>query len=399
MNILFLLIALLALFYAIARQLLPLRQLAALAATFMAVFTLADGFDFFWGLLFWSALLVPSVLFGLPSVRLQWLSGPLLRRIRKVLPPMSETERDAIEAGSVWWEAELFRGAPDWQQLQNYKMPVLSEAEQAFIDGPVEQLCAMLDDWDITHRRLDLPPEVWEFLKQNRFFGMIIPRRYGGLEFSANGHSSVITKISSRSISAGVTVMVPNSLGPAELLLHYGSEAQKDYYLPRLADGREIPCFALTGPDAGSDAGAIPDSGVVCMGQHDGEQVLGLLLNWDKRYITLGPVATVLGLAFKVFDPQGLLGGDEELGVTCALIPAGTPGVTIGNRHFPLNSAFQNGPNSGKDVFIPLDYIIGGQANIGNGWRMLVDAGGITVGRARYFPACGRRCGGQVLRA
>jgi acyl-CoA dehydrogenase len=396
MNILILLIALLALFYTIARQLLPLRQLAVLAAIFMAVFTLADGFNFFWGLLFWSALLVPSVLFGLPSVRLQWLSRPLLRRIRKVLPPMSETERDAIEAGSVWWEAELFRGAPDWQQLQNYKMPVLSEAEQAFIDGPVEQLCAMLDDWDITHHRLDLPPEVWDFLKQNRFFGMIIPRRYGGLEFSANGHSSVITKIASRSISAGVTVMVPNSLGPAELLLHYGSETQKDYYLPRLADGREIPCFALTGPDAGSDAGAIPDSGVVCMGQHDGEQVLGLRLNWDKRYITLGPVATVLGLAFKVFDPQGLLGGDEELGITCALIPAGTPGVIIGNRHFPLNSAFQNGPNSGKDVFIPLDYIIGGQANIGNGWRMLVES--LSVGRGISLPAVGVAAGKSCAR-
>jgi acyl-CoA dehydrogenase len=396
MNILILLIALLALFYAIARQLLPLRQLAVLSAIFMAVFTLADGFDFFWGLLFWSALLVPGVLLGLPSVRLQWLSRPLLRRIRKVLPPMSETERDAIEAGSVWWEAELFRGAPDWRQLQNYKMPVLSEAEQAFMDGPVEQLCAMLDDWDITHRRLDLPPEVWEFLKQNRFFGMIIPKRYGGLEFSANGHSSVVTKIASRSISAGVTVMVPNSLGPAELLLHYGSEAQKDYYLPRLADGREIPCFALTGPDAGSDAGAIPDSGVVCMGQHDGEQVLGLRLNWDKRYITLGPVATVLGLAFKVFDPQGLLGGDEELGITCALIPAGTPGVTIGNRHFPLNSAFQNGPNSGKDVFIPLDYIIGGQANIGNGWRMLVES--LSVGRGISLPAVGVAAGKSCAR-
>jgi len=396
MNILILLIALLALFYAIARQLLPLRQLAVLSAIFMAVFTLADGFNFFWGLLFWSALLVPGVLLGLPSVRLQWLSRPLLRRIRKVLPPMSETERDAIEAGSVWWEAELFRGAPDWQQLQNYKMPVLSEAEQAFMDGPVEQLCAMLDDWDITHRRLDLPPEVWEFLKQNRFFGMIIPKRYGGLEFSANGHSSVVTKIASRSISAGVTVMVPNSLGPAELLLHYGSEAQKDYYLPRLADGREIPCFALTGPDAGSDAGAIPDSGVVCMGRHDGEQVLGLRLNWDKRYITLGPVATVLGLAFKVFDPQGLLGGDEELGITCALIPAGTPGVTIGNRHFPLNSAFQNGPNSGKDVFIPLDYIIGGQANIGNGWRMLVES--LSVGRGISLPAVGVAAGKSCAR-
>ncbi len=396
MNILILLGATLALLYAIARQLLPLRSLAVVWALFLSVYTLAGGFNLFWGVLFWAELLVLAVFLGLPGVRQQFLSRPLLRRIRKVLPPMSETERDAIEAGSVWWEAELFRGAPDWQQLQNYKMPVLSEAEQAFIDGPVEQLCAMIDDWEITHRRLDLPPEIWAFLKQHRFFGMIIPERYGGLEFSAYGHSSVVTKIAGRSISTGVSVMVPNSLGPAELLLHYGSEAQKDYYLPRLANGREIPCFALTGPDAGSDAGAIPDSGVVCMGEHDGNEVLGLRLNWDKRYITLGPVATVLGLAFKVFDPDGLLGGDEELGITCALIPADTPGINIGNRHFPLNAAFQNGPNSGKDVFIPMDFIIGGQQNIGNGWRMLVES--LSVGRGISLPALAVAAGKSCAR-
>ena len=309
---------------------------------------------------------------------------------------MSATERDAIEAGSVWWEAELFRGAPDWQVLQDYRLPVLSEQEQAFIDGPVEQLCAMIDDWDITHKRMDLPPEIWEFLKQHRFFGMIIPQRYGGLEFSAYGHSSVVTKISARSISAGVTVMVPNSLGPAELLMHYGTETQKDFYLPRLADGREIPCFALTGPFAGSDAGAITDHGVVCMGEHEGNQVLGLRLNWEKRYITLGPVATVLGLAFKVYDPDGLLGEQEDLGITCALIPANTPGVTIGNRHFPLNAAFQNGPNSGKDVFIPLEFIIGGQQNIGNGWRMLVES--LSVGRGISLPAVGVAAGKSCVR-
>ncbi len=396
MNILILLGALLTLCYAIARQLLPIRQLAVLALIFLAVFTLAGGFSFVWGLIFWSALLLPTVLIGLPGVRLQWLSRPLLKRIRRVLPPMSETERDAIEAGSVWWEAELFRGAPDWQKLQNYKMPELSEAEQAFMDGPVDQLCAMIDDWDITHKRMDLPPEVWAFLKQHRFFGMIIPKRYGGLEFSAYGHSCVVTKIAARSISVGVTVMVPNSLGPAELLLHYGSEDQKDHYLPRLADGREIPCFALTGPDAGSDAGSLSDSGVVCMGSHEGKQVPGLLLNWDKRYITLGPVATVLGLAFKVYDPQGLLGGEEELGITCALIPADTTGVKIGNRHFPLNSAFQNGPNSGKDVFIPMDFIIGGQANIGKGWRMLVES--LSVGRGISLPAVGVAAGKSCSR-
>jgi len=396
MNILILLAAVFALMYVIARHQFPFRSLALASALFLVVFTLAGGFSLFWGLLFWSAFLVPAVLLGIPPLRQQFVSRPLLRRIRKILPPMSETERDAIEAGSVWWEAELFRGAPDWQVLQNYSLPVLSAQEQAFIDGPVEQLCAMIDDWDITHNRMDLPPEIWEFLKQHRFFGMIIPESYGGLEFSAFGHSSVVTKVSARSISAGVTVMVPNSLGPAELLMHYGTETQKDYYLPRLADGREIPCFALTGPFAGSDAGAITDSGVACMGEHEGKQVLGLRLNWEKRYITLGPVATVLGLAFKVYDPDGLLGEQEDLGITCALIPANTPGVTIGNRHFPLNAAFQNGPNSGKDVFIPLEFIIGGQQNIGNGWRMLVES--LSVGRGISLPAVGVAAGKSCVR-
>ena len=396
MNILILLSAVIALMYVIARHQFPYRSLALASALFLAVFTLAGGFSFFWGLLFWSVFLVPAVLLGVAPLRQQLVSQPLLRRIRKILPPMSATERDAIEAGSVWWEAELFRGAPDWQILQNYRLPTLSAQEQAFIDGPVEQLCAMIDDWDITHKRMDLPPEIWEFLKQHRFFGMIIPQRYGGLEFSAYGHSSVVTKIAARSISAGVTVMVPNSLGPAELLMHYGTEKQKDFYLPRLADGREIPCFALTGPFAGSDAGAITDHGVVCMGEHEGKQVMGLRLNWEKRYITLGPVATVLGLAFKVFDPDALLGEQQDLGITCALIPANTPGVTIGNRHFPLNAAFQNGPNSGKDVFIPLEFIIGGQQNIGNGWRMLVES--LSVGRGISLPAVGVAAGKSCVR-
>lgn len=391
MNILLLLGASLVLMYTIARHRFPLRALVIASALFLAVFTLGGGFSLFWGLLVWAAFLTPALLLGVPGLRLQYLSRPLRARIRKVLPPMSETERAAIEAGSVWWEAELFRGNPDWDKLQGYEPPQLSAEEQAFIDGPVDQLCAMLDDWDITHNLMDLPPEVWNFLKQHGFFGMIIPRRYGGLEFSAYGHSSVVTKIAARSISAGVTVMVPNSLGPAELLLHYGTEAQKDYYLPRLAEGLEIPCFALTGPHAGSDAGAIPDTGVVCMGEHQGEQVLGLRLNWQKRYITLGPVATVIGLAFKVLDPDGLLGTEEELGITCALIPRDTPGIEIGNRHFPLNAAFLNGPNSGKDVFIPMDYIIGGERNIGKGWRMLVES--LSVGRGISLPAVGVAAG------
>lgn len=396
MNILILLGAFLAMAYAVARRLMPMRSLALISGLFLFVFTLAGGFSLLWGIVIWSLYALPTLLFGVSQLRQQWLSHPLLARVRKILPPMSATEREAIEAGNVWWEAELFRGNPDWSKLRAFPMPELSTEEQAFVDGPVEELCTMLDDWDITHRRMDLPPEVWRFMKQHRFFGMIIPQRYGGLEFSNFAHSCVVTKIASRSISAGVTVMVPNSLGPAELLLHYGTEAQKDYYLPRLADGREIPCFALTGPHAGSDAGAIPDRGIVCMGEHEGKQVLGLRLNWEKRYITLSPVATVLGLAFKAFDPDGLLGGEEELGITCALIPANTPGIEIGRRHFPANSAFQNGPNSGKDVFIPLDYIIGGQQNIGKGWRMLVES--LSVGRGISLPSMGVAAGKSCAR-
>jgi acyl-CoA dehydrogenase len=365
-------------------------------AAFLLIFTLADGFSFAWGAVVWVIFLLPTIIIGHPEIRQNIISNPLLKRIKAVLPPMSDTERDAIEAGSVWWESELFRGAPDWGKLLHYKTPVLNREEQAFIDGPVDQLCAMIDDWDITHNRMDLPEEMWAFLKQHCFFGMIIPKKYGGLEFSAYAHSCVVMKVSSRSISVGVTVMVPNSLGPAELLLHYGSEAQKNHYLPRLADGRDIPCFALTGPDAGSDAGSIPDTGVVCKAKFEGKQVLGLKLNWEKRYITLGPVATVLGLAFKVYDPDGLLGDEVDLGITCALIPAKTQGVKIGNRHFPMNAAFQNGPNSGKDVFIPMEYIIGGQENIGRGWRMLVES--LSAGRGISLPAMGAAAGKSSAR-
>ena len=397
MNILIFLAALLALVYAIGRHELPFKTVTVVVAVFLGIFTLMGGFSFFWGLLTWVLFLVPAVLLGLPEIRQQYLSRPLLKRIKAVLPPMSDTERDAIEAGTVWWESELFRGAPNWAKLQSYAKPQLSVEEQSFIDGPVETLCKMIDDWDITHNLMDLPEDMWDFLKKNLFFGMIIPKQYGGLEFSALGHSAVVTKISARSISAGVTVMVPNSLGPAELLLHYGTRAQKDHYLPRLADGREIPCFALTGPSAGSDAGSIPDTGIICKDNFEGKEVLGLRLNWEKRYITLGPVATVLGLAFKAYDPDGLIGEEVDLGITCALIPTSTQGVSIGNRHFPLNSAFMNGPNRGKDVFIPMDYIIGGQENIGNGWRMLVES--LSAGRGISLPAVGAAAGKACARA
>jgi acyl-CoA dehydrogenase len=299
---------------------------------------------------------------------------------------MSQTEREALEAGTVWWDADLFSGRPRWERLLAIPPARLTPQEQTFLDGPVENLCRLVDDWKIHNEWRDLPPEVWAFLREKGFFGMIIPKKYGGLEFSALAHSSVVMKISSRSCPAAVTVMVPNSLGPAELLLHYGTEEQKDYYLPRLARGEEIPCFALTNPEAGSDAGSIPDSGVVCRGEFQGQKdVLGIRLNWEKRYITLGPVATLVGLAFRLSDPERLLGDREEIGITLALIRPDTPGIAIGNRHDPLGVPFQNGPNFGRDVFIPMDWVIGGAARVGQGWRMLMEC--LAAGRAISLPA------------
>ena len=330
---------------------------------------------------------VVGVLFNVRSLRHRFVSLPVLKYVRAVLPPMSDTERAAIDAGTVWWEAELFRGSPDWDKLKNYPEATLTPAEKAFIDGPANELCAIMDDWQITYELNDLPPNVWKFIKEQRFLGMVIPEQYGGLGFSAMAHSEVVTKLATRSVSGAVTVMVPNSLGPAELLLHYGTEEQKDYYLPRLAVGEEIPCFALTGPSAGSDAGAMPDFGIVCKGQYKGEEVLGMRVTWEKRYITLGPIATLLGLAFKAYDPDHLLGDDEDLGITCALIPTDTAGVNIGRRHFPLNQAFMNGPNSGNDVFIPMEWVIGGQPMVGQGWRMLMES--LSVGRGISLPSNG----------
>ena len=343
----------------------------------------------------WLVFIPVAILLGVASLRCTVISNPVMDMFRRMMPSVSDTEREALEAGSTWWEAEVFSGQPDWDILLDYDAPALSDEEQAFIDGPVDELCRMIDDWEITEHLHDLSEPVWDFLKRERFFGMIIPKQYGGLDFSAYGHSSVVMKIASRSISAAVTAMVPNSLGPAQLLLHYGTEEQKQYYLPRLARGEEIPCFALTGPEAGSDAAAMPDRGVVCRQQFEGEERLGIRLNWEKRYITLGPVATVLGLAFKLYDPDHLLGKREELGITLALIPTDTPGIEIGSRHFPLNQAFMNGPNRGKDVFIPLDWIIGGQARIGAGWRMLMEC--LADGRSISLPALGT--GGGKLAA
>ena len=321
----------------------------------------------------------------LVDFRRRQISAPLLKLFAKVTPKLSDTEQTALEAGTVGFEGELFSGKPDWRQLLKQPKPELSVEEQAFLDGPVEQLCGMLDDWQITHELADLPPDVWAFLKQHKFFGMIIPKRYNGLEFSALAHSAVLQKLATMSATVASTVAVPNSLGPAELLLHYGSEEQKNHYLPRLAVGEEIPCFALTGPYAGSDATSIPDFGIVCRQAVDGVDTLGIRLTFDKHYITLAPIATVVGLAFRMYDPEHLLGEKEDLGITLALLPRATPGLQIGRRHFPLNVPFQNGPVHGKDVFVPLSTLIGCPHMAGHVWRMLVEC--LSVGRAISLPS------------
>jgi acyl-CoA dehydrogenase len=334
-------------------------------------------------------LLLPLVIILLPlnvlPLRRALFSRAALRSFRKVMPSMSRTEKEAIEAGTTWWEGDLFSGTPDWKKLHDYPQQTLTEEEQRFIDGPVEEACRMANDFQITHELADLPPELWAYLKEHRFFAMIIKKEYGGLEFSAYAQARVLQKLAGVSGILAITVGVPNSLGPGELLQHYGTDEQKNHYLPRLAKGLEIPCFALTSPEAGSDAGAIPDFGVVCMGEWQGKQVLGMKLTWNKRYITLAPIATVLGLAFKLKDPDHLLGDVEELGITCALIPTDTQGVEIGHRHFPLNIPFQNGPTRGNGIFVPIDYIIGGPKMAGQGWRMLVEC--LSVGRGITLPS------------
>jgi len=338
------------------------------------------------------ATIVAAILLALVAIpllnvglRRSKISAPLLKLFTKALPKLSDTEQTALDAGTVGFEGELFSGMPNWKELLSQPKPELTAAEQAFLDGPVEEVCKMTNDFDITHRRYDLPREIWDFLGKHKFFGMIIPREYGGLGFSATAHSRVIGKLASISSTLSSTVGVPNSLGPGELILHYGTDEQKNHYLPRLADGREIPCFALTGPTAGSDATSIPDFGIVCEGEWNGEKTLGVKLTFDKRYITLAPVATVIGLAFRLYDPDKLLSDTEDRGITLALMPRETPGLQVGRRHFPLNCAFQNGPVRGKDVFLPLSALIGGEQYIGQGWRMLVEC--LSVGRAITLPS------------
>ncbi|MEO8627784.1 MAG: acyl-CoA dehydrogenase, partial [Betaproteobacteria bacterium] len=358
---------------------------AVALAGMLGVCTLHAGYPTAVNAALWTVFIAAAAVLLVPPLRRALISDALLGWFRKVMPHVSATEQEALDAGTVWWDGDLFSGQPDWDKWLAFPKPTLTAEEQAFIDGPVDELCRMCDDWQIGYELNDLPPQVWQFIGDRGFLGMIIPKEFGGMGFSALAHSQVVMKLASRNSTACVSVMVPNSLGPAELLLHYGTQEQKRHYLPRLATGLEMPCFALTGPEAGSDAGAIPDVGIVCRGSHDGRDVLGVRLTWEKRYITLGPVATLLGLAFKLHDPDGLLGGKPDIGITLALIPTKHPGVNIGRRHYPLHGSFQNGPNSGNDVFIPIDWLIGGVAYAGQGWRMLMEC--LAAGRAISLPS------------
>jgi acyl-CoA dehydrogenase len=348
------------------------------------IYSLISGSWLLWLLALWAGF-AALVALNFDDFRRERITAPLLRMYRTMVPEMSSTEREALDAGTVWWEGELFTGRPDWSRLTSLPPARLSEEEKAFLDGPTEELCRLLKEWEVTHELADMPKAAWDFILKERFFGMIIPPEYGGLGFSPFAVASVLARLSGHSTVAASTIGVPNSLGPAELLMHYGTDEQKQHYLPKLASGKEIPCFALTSPRVGSDASAITDSGVVCKGEWEGAEVIGIRLNWDKRYITLAPIATVLGLAFKLSDPDHLIGDQDEYGITAALIPTSLPGVETGRRHFPLNIPFQNGPTSGKDVFVPLDAIIGGPERAGQGWKMLVEL--LSAGRAIVLPA------------
>jgi len=330
-------------------------------------------------------LIPPIILLNIAPLRCRWVTKSLLSFYERSLPHISQTEKAAINAGDTAWEKEIFCGDPNWKQLLSEKKPQLSEDEISFIDNQVETLCQMLNDWDITHNRIDMPETVWQYLKDEKFFGMIIPKEYSGLGFSALAHSTIISKIASRSYSVAVNVMVPNSLGPAEFLIHYGTDEQKQKYLPELAVGNEIPCFALTSEKSGSDATSITDTGEVCVRDVNGKSEIGLHLNWKKRYITLAPVATLLGIAVDVKDPHHLIGKQVDIGISFVLVPANTPGVSIGSRHFPLHQAFMNGPTTGENVFIPIDNIIGGPDSLGKGWEMMTAS--LAVGRGISLPA------------
>jgi len=345
----------------------------------------------------WFLYLLAVLFVSLKTYRIRYFSYPLIRFLQKRMPPISNAERQAIEAGDVWWEKDLFCGRPPWKKLLAIPQPTLTQEEQSFLNNEVNTLCQMINDWQIVSNDHNLPSEVWAYLKEKKFFGLVIPTEYDGHGFSALAHSTIVMKLATRSLSVAVNMMVPNSLGPGELLLHYGTLEQKKYYLPRLARGEDIPCFALTSPEAGSDAASITDTGVICYGEYNGSNILGIRLNWDKRYITLAPIATVLGIAFQLVDPDHLLGNKVNVGITLGLIPTNHPGVEIGERHIPLHLAFMNGPTRGKDVFIPMDWIIGGVARAGDGWHMLMEC--LSIGRSISLPALSTACGKLTYRA
>ena len=357
------------------------------AGVLLAFYTGTHAISYVALVIFWAMWAVASFFMLVTPVRMKLLSIPFLKWFRKQQPPLTSAERIALEAGGVWWEKAFFDGDPDWDELHALPKAKMTAEEHLFMDNKVETLCAMMDDWQMVHEDKDLSPEVWDYIKKEGFLGLVVDKAYGGLGFSAVAHSAIVSKIATRSISAAVSIMVPNSLGPAELLSHFGTKEQKEHYLPRLAKGEEIPCFGLTAPTAGSDATSITDSGVVCKGEFNGENVIGLRMNFNKRYITLGPITTLMGIAFQMHDPDHLIGEKDYIGITLALIPANTPGVERGNRHAPLNLAFMNGPLRGKDVFIPLDYIIGGSEGRGRGWQMMMEC--LAVGRGISLPALG----------
>ena len=384
MTTLFWLIVFLGTAFALIYRRVDLRLSTAAMGAVLVAYTLFAGASLFGLFLLW-VLFGGLILLNVEALRRERISAPILGVLRTLLPRLSETERAALEAGTVWWEGELFSGMPDWQQLAKLPPPRLTEAEQAFLDGPTEELCGLADEWEITHELQDMPESLWEFIRENGFFSLIIPKEYGGKGFSSLAVSMVLAKLASHSGTVSTMVGVPNSLGPAELLLHYGTDEQKQRWLPGLASAKEVPCFALTSLHAGSDATGLIDSGVVCRGEFDGEEIIGIRLNWDKRYITLAPVSTVLGLAFKLYDPDHLIGERDEYGITAALIPTNLPGVEIGRRHLPIGIPFQNGPTRGVDVFAPLDCIVGGPEMAGEGWRMLVEL--LSAGRGIALPS------------
>lgn len=351
---------------------------------FASTFVVGFGVHWIIGLVIWAVVLYAVAIVRFESLR-QWIAGQLYKRASKSIPTLSQTEEEALNAGEPWLERSLFLGEPDWNAMDQVKTELTKE-EQAFLDNETNTLCAMIDDWEVT-KSGDLPKPVWDYIKEKGFLGLVIDKKYGGKGFSARAHSDIVAKIASRCSVAAVTVMVPNSLGPAELLHHYGSEEQKKQYLPNLAKGIDIPCFALTEPGAGSDATSLQSEAIVMHKKVDGKKVLGLNITLNKRWITLAPVATLIGLAVNLKDPEGLLNGEGKEGITCLLIPRDTANLEIGNRHLPAEQPFMNGTIRGHNIFVPISNIIGGQKHAGYGWQMLVEC--LAIGRSISLPALG----------